>query len=197
MRKIHLYGYLKKEFGAVHEMAVETVAEAIEALRVNFAGFAEAMRKGHFKVIVGENTRKGLAMSEDMLPGLKLGEQNLHIVPAAKGAKRGGLGKIIAGVALIGLSLITGGALGPLMTTGLWAGTTVGTVVGSVGLGLVMTGVASFIAPEVEAPDDKKSYTMSGPQTTTREGGIVPIVYGEAIVGGTMVSGSLSIEQKD
>ena len=197
MRDIHLYGALGKQFGRKHSFDVDTVADAIEALRANFIEFFNAIRNGHYRVVVGKTTRIGIELDEAMLPGFKLGKQDLHIVPVVKGSKRGGLGKIIAGIALIGLSLTTGGAAGALMGTQLFGTMTAGAVVGQIGLGLALTGVASFLAPEQEAPDDTKSYTMTGPQITAREGGIVPIVYGEVWTGGTMINGSLFIERSD
>lgn len=38
---------------------------------------------------------------------------------------------------------------------------------------------------------------MTGPTTTTREGGIVPIVYGRVWTGGTMINGALSVRSED
>ncbi len=57
-----------------------------------------------------------------------------------------------------------------------------------------MTGVASMLTRSQEAGQSDPSYTMAGPQVTLREGGIVPIAYGECVVGGTMISGQLIIE---
>lgn len=195
MRNIHLHGKLGRQFGTLHQFDVDTVADAIEALRANFVEFFNAIRHGHYRIIIGDTIRKGMALAEDMLPGFKLGKQSLHIVPVTKGSKRGGIGKIIAGIALIGLSLATGG--GALMSTTLFGSTTVGAAVGQVGLGLALTGVASLLAPEQEAPDDTRSFTMTGPQITTREGGIVPIAYGEVWTGGTMINGSLYLKRSD
>jgi predicted phage tail protein len=195
MRNVYLYGALGQQFGEKHQFDCDTVADAIDALRANFIEFFNAIRNGHFRVVIGKTEENGLELEEAMLPGFKLGQQDLHIVPVTQGAKRGGVGKIIAGIALIGLSIATGGSA--LMSTTLFGSTTAGAIVGQVGLGLALTGVASLIAPEQNAPDDSKSFTMSGPQVTTREGGIVPIVYGEVWTGGTMVNGSLYIERSD
>lgn len=195
MRTIHLYGALGKSFGRKHRFDVDTVVDAIEALRANFPKFFNAIRRGFYRVVVGKNTQKGLQLDEAMLPGFKLGKQDLHIIPVTKGSKRGGIGKIIAGIALIGLSIATGGA--GLMGATLFGSTTVGSAVGQIGLGLALTGVASMIAPQVDGSEQERSYTMNGPQTTTREGGIIPIAYGEVITGGTMINGSLYIERSD
>lgn len=195
MRTIHLYGSLGQEFGRKHRFDIQSIAEAIEALRANFPKFFDRLRHGHFRVVVGKTTRNGLELDGPSLPGFKLGKQDLHIVPVIKGSKRGGLGKIVAGIALIGLSVATGGSA--LMGASLFGTTTVGSAVGQIGLGMTMTGVASFIAPEQSAPDNTQSFTMTGPTTTAREGGIVPIVYGEVWTGGTMINGALTIRSKD
>lgn len=198
MREIRLYGALGKEFGTTHHFAVDTVNEAIEALRANFPKFFDAIRHGFYRVVVGKTSRNGMELDEAMLPGFKLGQQDLHIVPVTQGRKRGGIGKIIAGIALIGLSIVTGGMAGSIWTAGIMgSSTTAAGLMGSMGAGLLISGVASFIAPQQEAADDKKSFTMTGPTTTTREGGIVPIVYGRVWTGGTMINGALSIRSED
>lgn len=193
MRDIHLHGALGKEFGRKFQFEVETVAEAIEALRANFDGFFAAIRHGHYRVVVGKTSKNGLELDEAMLPGFKLGQQALHIIPVTKGAKRGGVGKIIAGIALIGLSIALPG-LGTAFTAGIMGSTTtIAGMVGSMGVGMLMTGVASFIAPQQDGSEKEQSFTMTGPRSSTREGGIVPIAYGEVVTGGTLINGSLSI----
>ncbi|MFD2842251.1 tail assembly protein [Paracoccus cavernae] len=131
------------------------------------------------------------------MPGLKLGNQSLHVIPVIAGSKRGGIGKIIAGIALLGLSAVTGGA--PLAGTAFLSGGSlnVGALAGTMGSGMLLTGVSSLLAPEMKSPDDTKSFTMTGPQNTTREGGIVPIIYGHVWTGGTMISGALNIVTKE
>lgn len=197
MRKVHLYGSLGKEFGKVHTFAIESIAEAIQALRANFPEFASRIRLGHYRVVVGKNTNNGISLGEEDLPGFKLGKQDLHIIPVVQGSKRGGLMKIIAGVALIGLSVMTGGAAAVGAFGSLWSGgMTVSSMIGQIGMGMLLTGAASLIAPQIEDSSDKqKSFTSTGPVSTTREGGIVPIVYGEVFTGGTMVNGLLSVRQ--
>ncbi|RLL64297.1 tail assembly protein [Paenirhodobacter hankyongi] len=190
MRTIHLHGNIGKTFGRSHQFAVDTVPEAIQALRANFAGFANHIREGFYRVVVGKTEKNGLELGEEDLPGFKLGKQDLHIVPVLKGSKRGGIGKVIAGIALIGLSAFGGAAL----AAPLFAGGTMSTasVIGSLGTGLLLTGVASLIAPQQETEKEDPNYSSSGPVTTTREGGIVPIAYGEVVCGGTMINGILT-----
>lgn len=194
MRKVHLHGALGKEFGASHQFDVRDIPDAIQALIANFSNFASKIRGGFYKVIVGDK-KTGVEMDEQSVATYSIGNNDIHIIPVTQGRGRGGLGKILAGVLLIGLAVFTGGTA--LMSAGLFGSTTtLGGILTSVGTGLVMTGVASILAPSTETKESDPSFTMSGPQTTLREGGIIPIVYGECIVGGVMISGILRIENK-
>lgn len=191
LRDIHLHGALGAEFGPHYRFAVDSVGETIAALQANFPRFASAIRKGFYKIVLGKTVRQGLTLRENQL-GVSLGNRAIHIIPTVQGRKNGGLGKVVAGIALIGLSMMTGGAMGALMATSFGTGT-VGAMVGSMGMAMAISGVASMVAPEQKAEDRKESFTMSGPVSTVREGNIVPIAYGEVVTGGYMISGSVVI----
>lgn len=193
MRSVYLHGALGKEFGRKHLFDVDSITDVICALRANFPRFASAIRDRFYRVILGKNISNGVALGETEL-GFNLGRNDVHIVPATQGRKRGGLGKIVAGIALIGLSMVPGlnvamwgGAAGAIAAP-TWAG-----VAGTLGSSMLLTGVASMLAPEIEAGDNSQSFTMTGPVSNMREGGIVPIAYGEVIVGGSMISGGISV----
>ena len=195
MRTIHLYGSLGQAFGRKIRLGVDTVQEAIDALQANFPKFFNHIRNGHFRVVVGKTEKNGMELDEAMLPGFKLGKQDLHLVPVIEGAKRGGVGKIIAGIALIGLSAFGGAALAaPLFAGGSMS---MGSIAGAMGTSLLLNGVATMLAPEMKSEDQEKSFTMTGPQVTTREGGIVPIIYGRVWTGGTMINGAITIRQQE
>ena len=192
MREIKLYGSLGNEFGIKHHFDVKSVPEALQALAANYPKILDKMRHGFFKVVVGKNQKTGVAMDENSIVTYALGDQTLHIIPVTKGSKKG-LGKVLAGILLIGLAVFTGGT--SLMATGiLGSTTTLGGIITSIGTGLVLTGVSSLLAPEQKTGETEQSFTMSGPQVTLREGGIVPIAYGLVWTGGTMISGVLKIE---
>lgn len=192
MRDIHLHGALGAEFGKHHRLSVTTVNEVFEALIANFPRFANAVRDGFYRIVLGKTKSSGMALREDQLAGLAIGNRAVHVVPALQGRKRGGVAKVIAGVALIGLSA---GAFAPLAgaMSSTIGGTTLGAITGNMGVAMTLAGVANMIAPEQKASDDKKSFTMSGPISDLREGNIVPIVYGEVITGGYMISGAVEV----
>lgn len=194
MNTVKLYGALGQEFGTEHRFQIASPREAMQALGANFPKIIERLRGGFFRVVVGKRASTGTALDETTILHRQLGDETLHIIPVVAGRGKGGLGKVLAGILLIGLAAMGG----PLMATTIGAsGTlTMGAIVGQVGLGLALTGVASLLAPEQDGGDDQKSFTMTGPQVTLKEGGIVPIAYGEVWTGGTMISGALNVQNR-
>jgi predicted phage tail protein len=195
MNNVYLHGALGKEFGRTHSFHIDTIADAINALQANYPRFLAAVRSGFYRVIVGKSARNGFAVGEESLPGYNIGSQSLHIVPVVKGAKNGGVGKVVAGIALVGLSMMIPGA--GVAGAAFWSTTTLSSFVGSVGTSMLLTGIASMIAPEQSAEETKQSFVMSGPENTAREGGIIPIAYGEVITGGTLVNGAIAIRHSN
>lgn len=197
MNTVHLMGALGEKYGERFEFDIRTAREAVFALCANFPEFEKDIRTGDFQVVVGLSERDGIFLDEEGVGELNLGSNNVFIIPVTEGAKRGGLLGVLAGVALLGLSGITGGALAPLVGHTLWGSTTVGTLAGSLGASMLISGVASLLAKETKAEDDNRSYTMTGPNSSTREGQILPIIYGEVYTGGMLISGGVSIKTMD
>lgn len=193
MRKVFLHGALAKKYGEVFELEVETAGEAVRALSTNFHGFSADIREGAWHVVRGDDPDKGFDLGEDDIIAFRLGRGDLHIIPYVAGSKRGGLLKIVLGVALIGLSFgmgfatpILGGALG---------GATYGNMA-MLGVALAIGGVSQMLAPEEKSEnEDDSSFTMSGPGNSYEQGSPIPLVYGEVITGGVLVSGGIDIER--
>jgi predicted phage tail protein len=207
LRKIKLYGRLAKFVGQrVFEADVASAAEAVRFLLANFPQLEKHMADQHYRVSTGA---VDLTLDEVHYPA---GQEEVRIVPVVAGAGSS-VGKIIAGVALIAISLaLPGGGLfggsvfgafgGPIAAAGTL--TTVGTVLSAVGATLILGGVAQLLTPtpKINAPgtpqdnsDPRKSYSFSGIQQTSRQGVPVPIVYGETIVGSVVVSAGIDTVQ--
>lgn len=184
MNTVHLTGALADKFGPSYEFEIATAREAISALLANFPAFADDLRHGSFHVVVGKSVETGLELDLEGLTTFNIGTRDIFIIPEVEGAKRGGLGKLIFGIALLGLSAMTGG-------------TALGAIAGNIGNGMILTGVSALLSPETETKDQPKSFTMAGPQASTREGGIVPIIYGEVYTAPVMISGGISISTGD
>ena len=193
LRKIRVYGKLASFLGQrTFEAAVDSAAEAVRFLAVNFPGLERHMADQHYRVSVGTYD---LGEGELADP---VGRQTIKIMPVISGAGSG-VGKIIAGVALIASAFFTGGATIGLL--GLAAPLAVSTALAYVGTSLVLTGVSQLLTPtpRLTAPgtsgnreaDPRESFSFSGIQNTSRQGLPVPIVYGETIVGSIVISAGI------
>lgn len=201
LRTIHLHGRLGKKYGKTHQLAVSTPAEAIRAINANYPGFADEIlelgRKGYaYRVLHGKRTNIGLSSPEELHDPAS---GDIRIIPEVMGAKKGGLGQLILGIAMIATVYFTGGT-----TAGMWAtkiaGTTIGQIVMNVGLSLALGGVVQMLSPTAkasQADEDKSnpSYIFDGAVNTMAQGHPVPIGYGEMIVGSAVISAGIDVDQ--
>ncbi len=202
LRTIHLYGKLKKQFGASHRFDVATAGEALRALNCAFPGkFVEALQTGSYKLVRGAKAT-GLNISADMelITELKLGLADLHLIPVAKGAANTkGVVKTVLGVALIGAAIF---ASNGLLATPLAAGVPViGGItwgnIAAVGLGLTLMGASTLLAKPATTPIDTAadaSKTFSGAGNSGQQGSAIQLIYGECLVGSVVVSFDSDIE---
>ena len=144
-----------------------------------------------YQVYIGDHN-----IDEDLLD-FPSGGLDIKIIPVVAGA--GNIGKIIAGIALIGLAIINpavGFGLGPQGIAGGFATASgafnLTALAGNIGILLVISGVAGLLTPTPELPDDEsdpiKSFSFSGVQQTARSGTAIPIVYGKMLVGSIPIS---------
>lgn len=215
-RKVHLYGALKK-YGPVIEMNIAAPIDAFRAMFANYPETRKIVADGAFKIVVGDKKR-GRALGEDEL-GFQ-GSKDLHIIPVAKGRGGGrGGGKIIAGMAIIALAVVTSGAAAGMMAADFgmagmaetfsaamaqtaFAGISYGTIA-SVGFSMVLAGAFQALSPtpkaadyaQRESPDQRSSFLYNGPVNTVEQGATIPLVYGRMRTGAVLVSAGISVEQ--
>lgn len=177
IRTIRLYGEMGNRFGRVHKFAVNSAAEAVRALCMMIPGFekylVDSKDKGlTFAVFLGKEN-----ITENKLR-FPPGKDDIRIAPVVRGSKRGGVFQTIVGVVLMVASIW----YPPLF---------------SVGLALTMGGVAQMLAPQPQGlgsedrPENRPSYSFNGPVNTTAQGNPVPILYGEMIVGSSVISAGI------
>jgi len=215
MKKIVLYGRLAKEFGKEFMIDVNSVAQAIRAMEANFSGkFYKAIEDGLYKVEKRSSKGKGHSYSSDFKPShedflaMKSGCDEIHIEPVLQGSGGGGDGKkkgaiqLIVGVALIvAATIVSGGAAAGVTATIL--GVETGTVA-AIGVSLALSGVATMLTkvPSLRAqsitnrerPEERASFIFNGAVNNVEQGGPVPLVYGEMLVGSVVINASLNSE---
>lgn len=178
MTRILLSGSLAQQFGREHFRLLEsgTTREAFSALQHTVDGFADfirdSARKG-LRYAIFRN-RENVSEKEFSLGGTT----EIRIVPVIAGSKNAGLFQTVVGVALIVVGAFTGGA--------------------TLGLGISMTlgGIAQMLTPVPKTPnqqeqattENKPSYIFNGAFNSTQQGLPVPVVYGQMLVGSTIVA---------
>lgn len=207
MKVVKVYGALKERLGGqgTFELDVFNAAEAIRALCANFPGldkwFIDSGEDGiGYKVLLGE-TEVGEDNIENLLyPWSE--KEVFHITPVVTGAFFRGFGRMLVGALLIGVAVWTGGsslafsgagfglAQGATWTTGL----ALSAIAGNIGIYMVLSGVASALTPVPKAPPEAnklQSFSFSGIEQTSQQGGAIPIIYGKCFVGSAVLSAGI------
>jgi predicted phage tail protein len=195
-RKIKLYGDLA-EFVGVNEVETEvhTAADAIKCLIGNYPQTENYMMDKYYKVIVNDKPK---TLEELHYP---TGHNDIKIVPVISGQGRG-LGSIILGAALIGLSFGAFGAFGvnAISLKGGFSAGFAGAGMGAkaafgIGASLVLGGVSQMLTPVPQAASEEtpNSFQFNSPINTSIAGLPVPILFGERIVGSVVISAGINV----
>lgn len=191
---IRLYGALGARFGRVHKLAVQTSAEAVKALCVNFDGLEDylmnAKKNGMTFAVFRGKRNVGVEDFKDLA-----GDSDIRIAPVMEGAKKAGMFQTILGAVMVVAGIIVGVATG-------WTG--VGLTFGA---GLIMSGASmmaggiyQMLSPQPKGlqgrddPDNKPSYAFGGSVNTLAMGNPVAILYGEREIGGAIISAGIVAE---
>ena len=200
INRVVLHGSLER-FGGPFDIGIQSPAEAVHALCVMVKGFRAALSIGSYRVVYGP-LDEGMDLGADQLH-LRLGRGNqVHIVPAAEGSGRTGVGvgKILLGVALIAVAfLVPAGGL--VIGAGAFGTATAGITITSgavalFGVSMVLSGIATIFAPQQQQTGAKKreSFLLSGSVNSVGQGQPVPLCYGGPIrAGSTVISLSYSV----
>ena len=192
LNKVKLYGELAEFVGHKElEAVINSPADAIRFLLCNFPGLEAHMADRHYKVLT--NTYE---ISEEEIH-YPIGKSDISIVPVITGA--GGVGRTLAGVALIGLALVMPGGGFAAFKAG--EATFFASTVMNLGLGLTIMGVSELLFPlpkpkEFSNEEDPRiSFSFSGVQNTSRAGTSIPLCYGEIVTGSVVISAGIDTHQ--
>jgi predicted phage tail protein len=203
MKVVKVYGALRKRLGQCRfEFEVDTPAQAIKALCVNFPGLerwlidSEQTGMG-FRVTVGKERITPEDTSVAVLPWSE--RDVFSIAPVVAGAGQG-VGQIFLGIGLVALAFAGGaGLFGAAFAKnlGLFA------ALKTVGATLALGGVANLLSPQptismLERGKEAarlESFSFSGIVNTSQQGMPVPIIYGRAFVGSAVLSSGLDVAQ--
>lgn len=200
MITLHLHGKLADTYGKEFRLNAPNLGRAIGLMCANFKSFQFDLRKSKLHVVRGERLipKADLGYQElDMIHG-----GHIHLVPVFAGSKSSWI-NIIIGIAMIALAFVPG--VGPALAgVGLSGVGTIGGIsfassLALTGVMVAIGGIVGMLSPPVEAQTtearDDKSFLFDGTVNTTRQGGPVPVVFGEFGVGSIVVSAGLKSEE--
>jgi predicted phage tail protein len=221
MQRVCLMGELGERFGAEHiYYNLRNAADAIKLLCINMPEFKDFLLESEENGIGYQVLQGGVDFSyEDLI--LPFGERELVIVPVVSGSGESA-GQILAGIGLVALAFVTGGATIGLF--GLAAPLAVAPILGGIGASLILGGVAQAISPQPQIPtlggfdtsygagarmgsnnrtngpesvtsgiDGKQSYAYTGAANTVGVGATVPLAYGQVLIGSHLLKSKFQI----
>lgn len=187
MIKLTIYGRLRKFIGqSSFEIKAKSAKEAFSFLIHNFKGVREHMKDQEYCVMAGD-----LRLTEELLDMQT--ESNIKIVPVVHGeifflaaAFLGAGAAVASGVTILGVTIAA----------------SIGTALTAIGTSFLIQGVTDLLTPDPkpfqssrqEDPQDP-SYTFTGLLNNTKQGVPINIIYGETLVGSTVVSSSVDTFQ--
>jgi len=190
LRKVHLLGEMGEKYGKEHEFNnLSSVSDALRALDANYPGFIRDIKKEeHYNVCIGDFDDKHAL--DDVTIRMNHKEGAIWIAPEIVGKKAGMLATVLGAVLIvvgIVLSIYGFGAGAPLI---------------KLGAGLMLSGVAMMLTPvpgspeysQREEPDERQSFLFDGAVNTNEQGGSIPIAYGQVLLGSTVVSTAIDVE---
>ena len=211
MKVVKVYGALRKKLGQCRfEFEAATPAQAIKALCINFPGLDKWLIDSEkdgvgYRVTVSKEKATEQDISPLIMPWSE--KDVFSITPVIAGAGRG-LGAILAGVALIGIAVASGGAgFAFNATQGVgFVGTgavpsALAAAAGNIGIGLVFMGIAQTLSPQpsldstLDESAQLESFSFSNVVNTSKQGLPVPIAYGRVFVGSAIISSGLDVDE--
>jgi len=182
LRKLKLYGDLAEYLDVKEiEIDVSTVAKSIRCLLAYYPQAEHYMMNRSYRVLVEDRPTE---VEEIHYPA---GKGDIKIVPVLAGEGGRGLNSIILGGILIGAALFTGGfSLGVTSFS-------FSSIAGNLGVALVLGGINQMLTPTPSTPeeDPDKSFAFNSPVNVSRAGLVIPLIYGQTLVGSSVISAAI------
>ncbi|MDF3736659.1 tail assembly protein [Enterobacter hormaechei] len=189
---MRLYGALAARFGRVHKLAVQTSAEAVKALCINFDGLEDYLMNAKKNGMTFAVFRGKRNIGVDDFKALS-GDTDIRIAPVMEGAKKAGIFQTILGAVMVVAGIVVSG-----LSAG-WAGPVGGAMI-SAGIGMMAGGIYQMLSPQPKGlqgrddPDNKPSYAFGGSVNTLAMGNPVALLYGVREIGGAIISAGIVAE---
>lgn len=188
--EVTLFGGISEKYGKSFSFVADRPFDVIKALCCNFPDFANDFREGAYQIMTGE-----IALDIDEC-ALSFGEKStMSIIPVPEG-KKGGMGKVVVGGALIAASIF----FPPMAGGAAWAAA-LGHAGMALGVSMALSGVSQMLSKvpsssyENKSDDTKTSTLYDGPVNSSGQGLGLPLPYGEILAGSIVASASITTDR--
>ena len=211
MKEVVLNGFLGEKYGRDWKMKANNIGDIFACIEANKPSFRRDMIEfaeagGDISIQCGDTL---IEDEEELL--YSIGPNDIIITPLPAGAK-GGASKLLMAALIVGSFFIPGSqglllsskflaskvalkagiasAAGGLAAGGVGALNFAGLALAGVATGLAMQGLGQMMAPDpsVDGVEANDQYLFDTPQNTIAQNNIVPVLFGEMIVGGVIIS---------
>jgi predicted phage tail protein len=210
MKEVLLNGFIGDKYGKVWNIKANNIKDIFSCIECNYPSFRQDMLEfaesgGDIDIQFGDVTVED---EEELL--YTVGADTVVITPLPAGAKSGGA-KLLLAALIVASFFIPGsgallatavpGALGSTVTVTTAAGAVSAAGIGALNVsglmlaaaatGLAMQGIAQMMAPDPSVDSGvaaNDQYLFDGAQNTVAQNNAVPVLLGEMIVGGVMIS---------
>jgi predicted phage tail protein len=180
---LRLVGAMGEEFGYHHQYEVSDAKEIFRALASNFKEFRNFVTASEdagigYQVLMDKVESTYEDLKEAIAP------QFMVISPVVVG--KGGVGKIIAGIAIIALAAFVPFSIG-LLGAGVISGA-------SIGAAILLSGISQVLAEGKTS--SKNQSTTIGTTGTINQGDPIPLGYGRIFARGRIISAGTTISRR-
>jgi len=211
MKEVVLNGFLGEKYGRDWKIKAKNIGDVFACIEANKPSFRRDMIEfaesgGDISIQCGDTF---IEDEEELL--YSIGPDDIIITPLPAGAK-GGASKLLMAALIVGSFFLPGSqglllsgkflaskvalkagiasAAGGLAAGGIGALNIGGLLLAGVATGLAMQGLGQMMAPDpsVDGVEANDEYLFDTPQNTIAQNNIVPVLFGEMIVGGVIIS---------
>ena len=187
-RTLILHGALAEQYGRKHQFHANTVKGLVEGVDASIPGLKDAIfTEEKFGVFINELKIESAMDQTDVWMTLSDDEHTIHIYPVIEG-DRSGLGKLVLGIALIGISIAMPGS-GIAFANVTWA--SLSSTAMSMGASMALAGAMMHFADTPTNTDDDGQSIFSQGQNISFEGAVLPLWYGLCKAQGVLVDYSI------
>lgn len=193
MKKVILQGHLGDKYGHTWNIKAQGYQDVFGCIEANYPGFRQdlidlAHAGGDLDIQQGETFLE----AEELFYPID-NSDTIIITPIPAGAKSGGA-KILAAVALVAIAFLVApvGASLAALAAGTWGWTAAALLVTfGIAANLALAGLEQLLAPDPSTDEEDRDYLFKAPANTIARGNPVPVLFGELIVGGVVISSGI------